>query len=225
MSRGHLPYWSNSWKLTLCDYMRQSRQSKQLEISTPGVYSDVLYQPYLCAMFNPATLINNQFKSNIANIPADGLGPQHLQRWIETGQASGPIILLNLMDSWPCYQGPQKWSLESLAKQYPKTIFRAESILCTLETYKTYESNCQYDESPLYLFDSDFVEKTKMGNDYTPPDLFSDDLFKVMGDQRPDYRWVVCFYFNIDYWTSWIRFKLAQRSKWDCCLECSRNWV
>ncbi|KAL8694048.1 MAG: hypothetical protein Q9218_001226 [Villophora microphyllina] len=51
------------------------------------------------------------------------------------------------------------------------------------------------DESPLYLFDHSFVEKMglKVGRDgeYWPPECFGEDLFDVLGDQRPDRRWLI----------------------------------
>ena len=30
-----------------------------------------------------------------------------------------------------------------------------------------------------------------MGDDYQVPECFTEDLFEVMGPQRPDYRWLV----------------------------------
>lgn len=51
------------------------------------------------------------------------------------------------------------------------------------------------DESPLYLGDSAFAEKMdlKIGQHghYWAPDCFGEDLFSVLGDDRPDSRWVL----------------------------------
>ena len=53
-----------------------------------------------------------------------------------------------------------------------------------------------FDESPLYLFDSDFVDKMdlKVGRDggvFWPPDCFGEDFFAILGEQRPDHRWLI----------------------------------
>ena len=53
------------------------------------------------------------------------------------------------------------------------------------------------DESPLYLFDRSFVEKMGLRAtrglkaDYWAPDCFGEDLFSVLGEQRPDSRWLI----------------------------------
>lgn len=54
------------------------------------------------------------------------------------------------------------------------------------------------DESPLYLFDRSFVEKMNITNSksqlspsYWIPECFGDDLFAVLGDKRPDNKWLI----------------------------------
>lgn len=57
--------------------------------------------------------------------------------------------------------------------------------------------NNNEDESPLYLFDCAFVEKMKIkmdksqGGQYWAPECFGEDLFSVLGDRRPDSRWLI----------------------------------
>lgn len=54
------------------------------------------------------------------------------------------------------------------------------------------------DESPLYLFDRSFVEKMNITNtktepspSYWIPECFGDDLFAVLGEKRPDNKWLI----------------------------------
>jgi Cupin-like domain len=62
--------------------------------------------------------------------------------------------------------------------------------------------NNQNDESPLYLFDRSFAEKMNLrvgsstdedleSADYAAPSCFGEDLFTLLGDQRPDSRWLI----------------------------------
>lgn len=66
-----------------------------------------------------------------------------------------------------------------------------------MRKYMAYMRNSS-DESPLYLFDRSFAEKTQItvGSDapdaaYWAPSCFGDDLFTVLGEHRPDSRWMI----------------------------------
>lgn len=91
----------------------------------------------------------------------------------------------------------RRWTLPQLAERFPDIALRAEATLTTLPDYSRYHDDCPQDESPLYLFESEFVKKTTgrngpdLGADYQVPACFSEDLFEVMGSERPDYRWLV----------------------------------
>ena len=96
------------------------------------------------------------------------------------------------MKKWPIQQ---KWCQDSLLEQYGDVIFRAEAVDWPLKTYIKYMNNTA-DESPLYLFDRSFVEKMnlKVGQSneaYWPPECFGEDFFELLGDQRPDHRWLI----------------------------------
>jgi hypothetical protein len=102
-----------------------------------------------------------------------------------------PFILTDTVREWPVYRD---WSLGTLLEEYGDIRFRAEAVDWPLKTYVDY-MNENNDESPLYLFDCAFVEKMglKYGKDghYWAPDCFGEDLFSVLGDQRPDSRWLI----------------------------------
>lgn len=105
-----------------------------------------------------------------------------------------PFILTELVREWPIYS---EWSSASLLETYADTVFRAEAVDWPLKTYISYMQN-NVDESPLYLFDRTFAEKMKIqsgnrfaGAAYWAPECFGEDLFTVLGDQRPDSRWMI----------------------------------
>lgn len=81
-----------------------------------------------------------------------------------------------------------------MLEKYGDVSFRAEAVDWPLKTYVEYMKNNE-DESPLYLFDRSFVEKMdiRVGRDgqYSAPSCFGEDLFSVLGEQRPDSRWLV----------------------------------
>ncbi|KAI4201214.1 MAG: hypothetical protein LQ350_003391 [Teloschistes chrysophthalmus] len=105
--------------------------------------------------------------------------------------ADKPFIATEPVRQWPCFQ---KWSTDALLKKYGDTVFRAEAVDWPLRIYMEYMSNNE-DESPLYLFDCSFVEKmdlkVRSDGDYWPPECFGEDLFDVLGEQRPDRRWLI----------------------------------
>lgn len=88
----------------------------------------------------------------------------------------------------------QDWSTDTMLEVYGEVKLRAESVDWPLKTYVDY-MNDNHDESPLYLFDRSFVEKLDLnvGKDgqYWSPESFGEDLFAVLGDQRPDSRWLI----------------------------------
>jgi hypothetical protein len=98
---------------------------------------------------------------------------------------------------WPIYKS---WTFNTLLRKYGERTFRAEAVDWPLNTYHDYMFNTT-DESPLYLFDRAFVEKmdlkvglnsaSKEDADYWPPACFGEDLFSLLGDQRPDSRWLI----------------------------------
>jgi len=95
---------------------------------------------------------------------------------------------------WPVYKS---WDTEDLLQRYGDTKFRAEAVDWTLQTYVNYMSNSS-DESPLYLFDRGFVDKMQLSvgklqkcPSYWIPECFGEDLFAVLGEDRPDDKWLI----------------------------------
>jgi len=119
------------------------------------------------------------------------LSPEDFQSiWVNQ-----PFILADPVKAWPLCES---WSTERLLARFSDVCFRAEAVDWPLRTYLDYMNN-NHDESPLYLFDRSFVEKMKLTvsttpdrkADYWPPTCFGSDLFSVLGEQRPDHRWLI----------------------------------
>ena len=113
----------------------------------------------------------------------------------QTTWVNRPFILTSPVKQWPIYKS---WSTERLLERYSNVPFRAESVDWPLSTYVEYLNNSR-DESPLYLFDRSFAEKMNLKVTsapdaeaaYWPPTCFGSDAFSVLGEQRPDHRWLI----------------------------------
>jgi hypothetical protein len=176
------PPWLGSWRAT---YLQHA--GAKIPPFDCQLYSDALYRPFLCSQLNLA-----QF---VSCIPL----PNCIPRFANLSQAdylncwnNRPFILTEPVKEWPIFS---RWCQETLLDQYADVEFRAEAVDWPLKIYVEYMSN-NGDESPLYLFDKDFVEKMNLvveGNSraYWPPQCFGEDLFALLGGQRPDSRWLI----------------------------------
>lgn len=160
---------------------------KTVRINCDNLFSDLLYRPFLCA-HTPIDLYTS-------SIPARNKIP-HLsdlsEHEFESNWTDHPFILTKPVTEWHAYH---HWSMDRLLEEYGDVQFRAEAVDWPLRTYLDYMNNTS-DESPLYLFDRSFVEKMKITSDYRrgaywTPSCFGKDLFGVLGDQRPDHRWLI----------------------------------
>lgn len=53
-----------------------------------------------------------------------------------------------------------------------------------------YSERCAGDDQPLYLFDKAILSGEFAGH-YEVPEYFGRDLFPVLGDRRPDFKWLI----------------------------------
>ncbi|KAG9001161.1 hypothetical protein FRB94_008660 [Tulasnella sp. JGI-2019a] len=193
---GILTSWEGSWRYT---YLRRFGALQELpekpteDIKTPGLYSDELFQPALCAKtsLRPYFFLHpTRSRSTIAKHSRNGLD---FSTFTDSyARASKPVLITKALDAWKAYS-ENLWSMEALEGRFDEVMFRAEALDCPFRVYSQYSQDCDDEDSPLYLFDSRFVEKTggTMGAEYTPPDIFGRDLFELLGPERPDYRWLI----------------------------------
>ena len=172
--------WYGTWRSTYFNLPETHRS----RISCQNLFSDVLHRPFLCS--------HTSLLSYTSNIPARNAIPRlgDLSNCeLSHAWTDRPFILTDPVREWPVYQ---QWSTEVMLGKYGDISFRAEAVDWPLKTYAEYMNDNQ-DESPLYLFDRSFVEKTgiRVGRDYWAPGCFGEDLFSVLGEQRPDSRWLI----------------------------------
>ncbi|KAF4548325.1 Hypothetical protein D9617_29g007020 [Elsinoe fawcettii] len=191
--------WRGTWRST---FLAQDR-SREPAVDCSDVYSDVLHRPFFCTHIDLDPYVSNIPQRNQILRLSD-CGPETIF------EEDRPIILTAPTRRWPVYS---QWSVDTLLKQYNDVKFRAEAVDWALSTYIDYMRN-NSDESPLYLFDRAFAEKMSLSipdsttshlHDQSPPppDLppasywsptcfgQDQDLFSVLGSQRPDHRWLI----------------------------------
>ena len=175
--------WRGTWRST---YLNLSTL-KVAYLDCSHLYSDTLHRPFFCAHISLTPYVENiPARNQLPRLP--DLSPAEF----EESWADKPFILTKPVKNWPLYK---IWSTETLLKQYGDTIFRAEAVDWPLKTYVDYIKD-NSDESPLYLFDRDFAGKMGLqaegkNADYHPPACFGEDFFTILGEQRPDHRWLI----------------------------------
>lgn len=176
--------WRGSWRCTFLNLP----EFKSTRIPCKNLFSDVLHRPFLCA--------HTPLQSYTIGIPARNRIPRLPDLSTDDFAANWtdkPFILTDVVQKWPVYRD---WSTAALLNSYGELQFTAEAVNWPLKTYVQYMNNNE-DESPLYLFDCAFVEKMKIktdksqGRQYWAPECFGEDLFSVLGDRRPDSRWLI----------------------------------
>ena len=233
--RSHPPAfeWRGSWRCTFLNIP----ESSTTRILCRNLFSDILHRPFLCAHtpLQPYT-IDIPFKNQIPRLP-DLSAADFSVDW--TGK---PFILTDVISSWPVYRD---WSTAALLRNYGELHFRAEAVDWPLKTYVQYMNNNE-DESPLYLFDRTFVEKMEVktdrsqGGHYWAPECFGEDLLSVLGNQRPDSRWLIVgpersgstFHkdpnatrFVATPIACFLSFSDRYRSAWNAVLRGSKYWI
>jgi hypothetical protein len=184
------------------------------------VFSDVLHRPFLCTHTSLTPFTTNIPPRNAIPRLEDLSPAEFSAEWSDK-----PFVLTKPVREWPVYRD---WDTSALLERYADVEFRAEAVDWPLSTYVDYMNNSS-DESPLYLFDRSFVEKMniKVGRQYEDaaywiPDCFGEDLFAVLGEQRPDSRWLIV---GPERSGSTFHKDPNATSAWNAVLRGSKYWI
>jgi hypothetical protein len=164
--------FSNTWKETYCRHKAGPRYVTHRPIKVSGFYSDLLYQPFLCATlgFDPSWLAvdNVDRRSNLS-----------LEDFIEQYERRNrPVVITDVVTRWPAFR---KWTNAHLLAAAGDAEFIAGGVPITLPRFLRYCNACR-EERPLYLFDKRFLEKcaaAALADDYEVPEYLRDDLFAI----------------------------------------------
>jgi hypothetical protein len=185
------------------------------------LFSDVLHRPFFCTHVPLEPFIRNIPSENAISVLNDLSPEEFASDWVDR-----PFILRSEVMDWPVYK---TWSTAQLLQYFADVRFQAESVEWPYKTYAEYMAN-NNDESPLYLFDRAFVEKMRLNTsdlphrkaDYWPPSCFGPDIFAVLGEQRPDHRWLIV---GPERSGSTFHKDPNATSAWNAVIEGSKYWI
>eukprot|EP00802_Teleaulax_amphioxeia_P005967 Tamp_05971.p1 GENE.Tamp_05971~~Tamp_05971.p1 ORF type:complete len:538 (+),score=107.72 Tamp_05971:33-1616(+) len=205
--------FTDNWKDTFgCTFLKQD-YVPHVPRKFVGVYSDLLFQPWLCASLGicPEWLdrCNIDRRSNLS-----------VEDFVqEYEKPNRPVIITDVVTKWPAMH---KWSPEFLQSRYAGVKFAVGAVEMELDAFLRYAASVQ-EERPLYLFDKHFGEKCpELANDYSIPPYFADDLFSVLEEERPDWRWLIMgparsgSAFHVD---------PNQTSAWNAVITGRKKWI
>ncbi|KAI4300616.1 hypothetical protein L6164_033972 [Bauhinia variegata] len=176
-------------------------------------YSDYLFQSWLCANLEmkPEWLE----RDNITR--KKGISVEEFILNFE--EPNKPVLLEGCLDDWAALKN---WDRDYLLQLCGDVKFSAGPVEMKLKDYFGYSDQMR-EERPLYLFDPKFADKVpKLGSEYEVPVYFREDLFHVLGNERPDYRWIIIgpagsgSSFHVD---------PNSTSAWNAVIKGSKKWI
>ncbi|XP_019444178.1 PREDICTED: F-box protein At5g06550 [Lupinus angustifolius] len=145
-------------------------------------YSDYLFQSWLCANLE----MKPEWLERDNIVRKKGISVEEFVLNFE--EPNKPVLLEGCIDNWDALRN---WDRDYLMQLCGDVKFSVGPLEMKLEDYFRYSDQVK-EERPLYLFDPNFAEKVpKLGSEYEVPVYFREDLFGVLGNGRPDYRWVI----------------------------------
>ncbi|GER33779.1 bifunctional arginine demethylase andlysyl-hydroxylase JMJD6 [Striga asiatica] len=223
----HEPLWRNlvlgssengflfngTWKNTFVGAHKTSFEIVNSTVKVRDFYSDYLFQSWLCANLE----MKPEWLERDNIVRKRGISVDEFVLKFE--EPNKPVLLEGCLENWPAMR---KWDRDYLVKICGDAKFSVGPVQMKLEDYFNYSDQVR-EERPLYLFDTKFSEKVpKLGSDYEVPEYFKEDLFSVLGNERPDYRWIIIgpagsgSSFHID---------PNSTSAWNAVIRGSKKWI
>eukprot|EP01027_Heterolobosea_sp_BB2_P017534 GEZU01024822.1.p1 GENE.GEZU01024822.1~~GEZU01024822.1.p1 ORF type:complete len:316 (+),score=87.76 GEZU01024822.1:57-1004(+) len=171
-----------TWQQTMKRNSNPKFNVQHVPIPVSGFYSDYLFHIWRCISTDMSQW---DTPDNIER--RSGLSLEEFTR--EYFIPNKPVILTDVMNDWPAMT---EWTKEKMIAKYGDVEFFINSgVNMKLRDYWEYVSTVK-EEMPMYLFDHDYGERCpSILDDYKVPIYFQDDLFSLMGDERPSYRWLL----------------------------------
>ncbi|XP_061372157.1 arginine-specific demethylase JMJ22 [Gastrolobium bilobum] len=226
----HEPLWKNlvldnllggfryngSWKSTYvasCYPSFHISSSALQSFKVRDFYSDYLFQSWLCANLE----MKPEWLERDNIVRKKGISVEEFVLNFE--EPNKPVLLEGCLDNWDALRN---WDRDYLLQLCGDVKFSVGPVEMKLGDYFGYSDQVR-EERPLYLFDPKFVEKVpKLGSEYEVPVYFQEDLFVVLGNERPDYRWIIIgpagsgSSFHVD---------PNSTSAWNAVIKGSKKWV
>ena len=217
--------FERSWKRTLCARLAPSARAPGGQpIQVHGFYSDLLFQPWFCT----ATGVDPRWlgADTIPRRSASELSGADFVREFE--EPNRPVIISGVVETWEAYR---RWGREDLRTAHGDVVFNAGGYGMRLADYFDYSaatamspSLVAAEETPLYLFDQEFVNKVPaLGAEYQVPSYFAEDLFGLLGaEKRPAYRWLIV---GPQRGGSTFHVDPNATSAWNAVIRGSKKWI
>eukprot|EP00929_Paragymnodinium_shiwhaense_P015237 TRINITY_DN12329_c0_g1_i1.p1 TRINITY_DN12329_c0_g1~~TRINITY_DN12329_c0_g1_i1.p1 ORF type:complete len:498 (-),score=112.02 TRINITY_DN12329_c0_g1_i1:15-1430(-) len=132
-------------------------------------------------------------------VPRFRHGELSLEEFFERYEKKGlPCVISGTpeVENWPA---GKSWNWQEFCRRFPKATFRVgkedngKAVRVGVDDFAKYMTS-QVDDSPVYLFDNKFGDKSTEAtllSEYRIPSYFPDDYMELAGsDGRPPYRWV-----------------------------------
>jgi hypothetical protein len=203
--------FKNSWKETFCN-PKHSCSTRQCPPGVPPTSSLVncwshksqlwlLPPAYATFEVRKSFLFYNVKGMDLSRlhmnlIGVERCGPISRSEFIERFEKPNrPVIITGLMNNW---RALEKWKLEAMLHSCPDLLLKTNGrstngkrFRMKLQDFLSY-CNGWNGEKPLYVFDKKVLCCSDLVNDYSVPEMFSEDLFDLMEeDDRPDYKWLL----------------------------------
>ncbi|KAL3623459.1 Arginine-specific demethylase jmj22 [Castilleja foliolosa] len=202
--------WKNTFISSVCE---NPLKFDSFTIRVRDFYSDYLFQSWLCANLE----MKPEWLERDNIVRKKGISVDEFISKFE--EPNKPVLLEGCLGNWAALK---KWDRDYLVKICGDAKFSIGPVHMNLKDYFRYSDQVR-EERPLYLFDPKFAEKVpNLGSDYEVPEYFKEDLFSLLGDDRPDYRWIIIgpagsgSSFHID---------PNSTSAWNAVVRGSKKWI